>query len=142
LIGINAIRILTELSPMSQQLWEKPMTRIRSVRNGINRITIPLFAAIILAATSHAAAAQEAGDIQTGHQIAETWCSNCHIVGPEQHRGTSTGAPTFSAIAGMKTTTDPGLHAFLQTPHHRMPDLHLTREETDDLASYIISLRR
>jgi len=118
------------------------MTRVSLVRTGIERIARPLFAAIALVAASHGVAAQGAAEIQTGHEIAQTWCSNCHIVGPEQQRGTSTGAPTFSAIADMKTTTDLGLHAFLQTPHHRMPDLHLSREETNDLASYIISLRR
>jgi mono/diheme cytochrome c family protein len=42
----------------------------------------------------------------------------------------------------MKTTTEMGLHAFLQTPHQRMPDLHLSREEIDDVAAYILSLRR
>jgi hypothetical protein len=30
----------------------------------------------------------------------------------------------------------------LQTPHARMPDLHLTRDEVDDLIAYILSLRR
>jgi hypothetical protein len=33
------------------------------------------------------------------------------------------------------------LRAFLQTPHWRMPDLHLTRDEIDDIATYILSLR-
>jgi hypothetical protein len=34
------------------------------------------------------------------------------------------------------------LTVFLRTPHDRMPDLSLTREETDDLIAYILSLKR
>jgi mono/diheme cytochrome c family protein len=42
----------------------------------------------------------------------------------------------------MKSTTFMGLRAFLQTPHDRMPDLHLTRNEIDDVAAYILSLKK
>jgi mono/diheme cytochrome c family protein len=80
--------------------------------------------------------------VDAGHVLAEKWCGNCHIVGPDQQRGTSNGAPTFSAIARLTSTTQLSLHAFLQTPHDRMPDLHLSRDETDNLAAYILSLRR
>jgi mono/diheme cytochrome c family protein len=86
--------------------------------------------------------AQDIGDAAAGRQLSETWCSTCHVVSPAPQRGASTGAPTFAAIARMKTTTPLGLRAFLQTPHDRMPDLHLSREEIDDVASYILSLRR
>jgi mono/diheme cytochrome c family protein len=96
----------------------------------------------MLAASSHLVVAQEPGDADAGRQLAETWCGNCHVVGPGQKLGTSTGAPTFSAIADMKTTTQLGLVAFLQTPHHRMPDLHLSRNEIADVSTYILSLRR
>jgi mono/diheme cytochrome c family protein len=41
----------------------------------------------------------------------------------------------------MKSTTVLSLRAFLQTPHARMPDLHLTRDEIDNIAAYILSLR-
>jgi hypothetical protein len=34
------------------------------------------------------------------------------------------------------------LRAFLQTPHSRMPDLHMSREEIDNITAYILSLRR
>lgn len=114
-------------------------------RSGLHRIVLaalPLLAAIAVVAAPYPVAASNAGDPDAGHEIAVKWCSDCHVVGREQRRGTSTGAPTFTAIADMNTTTWLGLHAFLQTPHHRMPDLHLTREEGDDLVAYIMSLRR
>ena len=74
--------------------------------------------------------------------LPKTWCSSCHVIGPTTVRGTSNGAPSFVAIAGMKATTAMSLRVFLQTPHARMPDLHLSRDEIADLASYILSLRR
>jgi mono/diheme cytochrome c family protein len=105
-------------------------------------MAVPLLAAGLLIASPRLGIAEESGDLDAGRQLAEKWCSNCHVVGPTQQRGVSTGAPTFASIAEMKTTTEMGLHAFLQTPHQRMPDLHLSREEIDDVAAYILSLRR
>jgi hypothetical protein len=49
---------------------------------------------------------------------------------------------TFVGIASMSSTTPLSLRAFLLTPHARMPDLHLSRDEMDDLAAYILGLRR
>ena len=92
-------------------------------------------------ATRHSVA-QELGDAREGRHIAETWCSTCHVVGFSSASASSNGAPTFAAVARMKSTTVLSLRAFLQTPHAGMPDLHLSRAEIDDLATYILSLRR
>jgi hypothetical protein len=35
-----------------------------------------------------------------------------------------------------------GLRVLLQTPHGRMCDLHLTREEIANLSAYILSLKK
>jgi mono/diheme cytochrome c family protein len=86
--------------------------------------------------------AGESGDSRAGRQLAETWCSNCHVIGPMQERGTSYGAPTFESIARMTSITPMALRVFLQTPHSRMPDLRLSRKEIDDIVAYILSLRR
>jgi hypothetical protein len=42
----------------------------------------------------------------------------------------------------MKSTTPMALRAFFQTPHNRMPDLHMSGEEIDNITAYILSLRR
>jgi mono/diheme cytochrome c family protein len=97
--------------------------------------------AVLLAGLSWPAAAQQTGDVEAGRKLAETWCSSCHVVGPTAQQGSSTGAPTFPAIAGMTSTTQMALRVFLQTPHSRMPDLHLSRQEIDDVSAYILSLR-
>ena len=86
------------------------------------------------------AAADDIGDPVNGRKIAMAWCSNCHaLAGSTQ--ATATGAPSFSAVAADHAVTPLGLRAFLQTPHHRMPDLHLSNTEMDDLISYILAPR-
>ena len=108
------------------------------------RIGIPRSSSLIialLAGSCLSADAQEIGDTAAGRHLAENWCSSCHVVGVTSQRGTSTGAPTFTAIAQMKSTTPMALRAFLQTPHSRMPDLHLTHEEINNVTAYILSLR-
>jgi mono/diheme cytochrome c family protein len=86
-------------------------------------------------------AAQGTGNPAADRHIASDWCSSCHVVSPASKRGSSNGAPTFTAIAGMKSTTAMVLKVFLQTPHSGMPDVHLSRSEIDDLTAYILSLK-
>jgi mono/diheme cytochrome c family protein len=111
----------------------------------MRRTGYPTFAILLiglpLAAAINPAAAQGVGDLAAGHKLADTWCSSCHLTGEARGTVVSNGAPTFAAIAADKSTTVLSLRAFLQTPHARMPDLHLSRDEVDDLATYILSLR-
>ncbi len=104
------------------------------------RFGFAAFVALTLAAVAPASA-QDAGDPDAGQKIAQTWCINCHVVGPGQTQGSSNGAPPFTAIAAQKAMTPMALSAFLQTPHHRMPDLQLSRAQIDDVSAYIFSLR-
>src|SRR5258708_35142241 len=111
-----------------------------STRRRTRFVAIPSLGVILLAGSFARLAAKEIGDAATGRYLAETWCSTCHVVVATPLRGTSTGAPTFAAVARMKSTTRLSLQAFLQTPHSRMPDLHLSRDEIDDVTAYIPSL--
>jgi mono/diheme cytochrome c family protein len=99
---------------------------------------VSVVTAILLSAWPHRAHAE---DVAAGRRLAESWCSSCHLVGPGSARGVSNGAPTFVAIARQRSTTVLSLRVLLQTPHGQMPDLHLSRDEIDDLAAYILSLR-
>ena len=101
-----------------------------------------ILAVMLIGIPSHRALGQDGGDPVAGRALARRWCDTCHVVDAQQERGTSTGAPAFAAIAGMKSTTAMGLRVFLQTPHGRMPDLHLTRDEIDDVVAYILSQKR
>lgn len=104
-------------------------------------ITWIALAGLLIVAGTRIARAEEYGDPAEGHRLAQQWCSNCHVIERSAQSGASNGAPSFAAIAGMKAMTPMALHVFLQTPHDRMPDLHLTRNEIDDLIAYITSLR-
>lgn len=118
------------------------MTHHDNTRQRIGLVAIPLLTALLLIGLPRPVAAQDDGDVAAGHRLAETWCSSCHAVDPAPQRSTDIGAPAFAAIADMASTTPLALRAFLQTPHAQMPDLHLSRDEIDDLTAYILSLRR
>lgn len=82
-----------------------------------------------------------AQDVEAGHQIAKTWCAGCHLVGREDQKIASDATPSFVSVAKMKATTITGLEVFLSTPHTRMPDYTLTRDEMRDVSAYILSLK-
>ena len=97
--------------------------------------------AILLVGSFSRLAAQDISDAASGRQLAKSWCNTCHSVTPTPQSGVSTGAPTFSAIARTPATTPLSLRVFLQTPPSQMPGLHLSRDEIDNLAGYLPSLR-
>ena len=97
---------------------------------------------LLITATLLAAGAARAQDISNGKEIAQVWCSNCHRIDPKERKTARDTAPAFSDVARMKSTTETSLAAFLSTPHGRMPDLILSREEIADVSAYILSLRK
>jgi mono/diheme cytochrome c family protein len=79
-----------------------------------------------------------AADVERGAAIAARWCANCHAVGPAVRRSDA-DPPAFAQI-GRQPDLDAGkLRAFLMTPHPRMPDMALTRQEIEDLVAFIRS---
>jgi mono/diheme cytochrome c family protein len=117
---------------MTHQTWAAAASRF---------LVGALTSALLLAWPTAHAWSEAAGNPAMGKTIADGWCSGCHVVSPTQQGGSSTGAPPFAAIAKMKSATPTGLRVFLQTPHGRMPDLHLTRAEIANLSAYILSLK-
>lgn len=85
---------------------------------------------------------QESGSVFAGHELATRWCSSCHVVDPGQQRQGTDAVPTFTAIAAMKSTTMASLQVFLATPHGKMPDFKLTRDDITNVSAYILSLRK
>ena len=100
----------------------------------------PLLIAALLAATP-ALAQVPTGDVPAGREIAKTWCANCHVVDSSPTRA-GDAVPSFPAIAALKATTVLSLQAYLQTPHPRMPNYQLSRQQIDDVSAYILSLRK
>ena len=99
-------------------------------------------ASMLLLLSTAAQAQSLPGDVPSGRNLALRICSDCHIVADDQRRPATDGAPTFAAIARDPKTTPLSLGAFLRSTHTNMPNLILSQSETDDLVSYILSLRR
>jgi mono/diheme cytochrome c family protein len=93
------------------------------------------------ALTGVARSQEPGGDPQAGHTLVKTWCTNCHVVEPLHPAVSTDVAPSFSAVAHMPSTTSMSIHVFLQTSHGQMPDFKLSREQIDDIAAYILTLR-
>jgi len=96
----------------------------------------------ILGAAAPAIAQPEPGDPRAGQRLAATWCANCHQIAPGGPGPANDAAPAFRAIAQMPSTTSMSLRVFLQSPHARMPDYRLTREQLDDIVAYMLTQRR
>ena len=87
-----------------------------------------------------AAFADEIGSIADGETLAREVCAACHAVVRDETSPLA-DAPSFGDIADLVSTTRQSLFVFLNTPHPTMPNIMLTREESDDLIAYILSLR-
>lgn len=80
------------------------------------------------------------GDPDSGAQLANEVCAACHVVSPDQMIDPGIG-PSLLEVVEHPATTEISLRAFLQTPHATMPNLMLSREETDDLIAYLLALK-
>jgi mono/diheme cytochrome c family protein len=94
------------------------------------------FSVLILLAAAHGPAL--AADAEAGKIIAQRWCAACHVVAPDQPRG-SADVPSFAAIAA-KYADEKALANFLSVPYPRMPNMTLSRPEIGDLIAYIRTL--
>ena len=106
----------------------------------MKRIVILVWAGFALIGSP--ALADEMGNVRNGAAFAEAACSTCHAVRPRQDRSPNSKAPSFERVAAMPGMTWTALHAWLVTPHPTMPNLILSAGDKDDLAAYILSLKR
>ena len=79
--------------------------------------------------------------ITAGRRLAEAWCMECHTIGAIGS-GARKPPPDFVAVANRSSTTALSLKVFLQTSHPTMPNVIVGPIQADDLASYILSLKR
>jgi mono/diheme cytochrome c family protein len=96
--------------------------------------------ALIVAGGAFAAAIPGQPDPVHGKALAESLCSNCHLVGSGQEH-VNADVPSFREIANVPGRTAGDIIAFIILPKHPMPTIPLTKAELADLAAYIISLR-
>ena len=79
--------------------------------------------------------------VSAGHRLAEAWCRDCHVI-EAATAGTRGSPPDFVAVANRPSTTALSLKVFFKTSHQRMPNLIIAPDQADDLANYILSLKR
>jgi mono/diheme cytochrome c family protein len=82
-----------------------------------------------------------APDPQHGKDLAERLCSNCHLVTSTQENA-NVDVPSFVEIANMEGQTAGSIMAKIVIPKHPMPVIPITKAELNDLAAYIMSLRK
>ena len=80
-------------------------------------------------------------DPEHGKALAESLCSNCHLVGAGTQEHVNADVPSFREIANMEGQTTGDIMGHIMLPKHPMPQIPLTKAELADLAAYIISLR-
>ncbi len=86
-----------------------------------------------------AAGAAHAGDPAKGRQVADRWCSSCHVVAG---RDGTDAVPTLESIAKDRRRGPDWVRQWLTAPHPPMPDPNLTRAEIEDVVAYLESLAR
>lgn len=105
-------------------------------------IARPLAVALVAAlAAGMPAAADGPGDPAFGRGLAVDFCSECHVVSPDQRRSGSEAAPDLTERMHHPGLTEMALRSYLQTSHPVMPNIRLTQEQTDDLVAYLLTLK-
>jgi mono/diheme cytochrome c family protein len=102
---------------------------------------IPAGALAALLASFAVLAEPVSGDPVEGEKFAREICVTCHEVDKGQHGISLEGAPAFQDVADDPAVTSLALRVFLRSPHEVMPDLMLSDTETDDVITYILSLK-
>jgi mono/diheme cytochrome c family protein len=104
-----------------------------------NRFTVSALAAIAFVLGVAPSVAAE--DPERGKRTALDWCSDCHLVSPDQAKAVPDTAPSFKELAQDPRGTD-YIATFLQAPHFKnMKGLDLNRYDIEDIVAYIDSLK-
>lgn len=95
-------------------------------------------ASVAMVAICAAVPARAQGDPEVGRELAQRWCTSCHVVDREGH-GADAG-PALPALLGDGRRTEDELRGWLAAPHPPMPDFNLTRQEIENIVAYLASL--
>src|SRR5262245_9120 len=95
-----------------------------------------------LVASFDTACAQGIARPERGLTLAQRLCSECHAVLKTQERSPNPAAPRFETIANVRGMTGIAIAAAFQTPHRQMPNIMLEPSDLNDVAAYILTLKR
>ena len=82
-----------------------------------------------------------ADDAARGRALAERLCATCHLNPGQGEKTGPAGIPGFRAVARRPNQTREAIVSWLQSVPTVMPNHHLTQDEMEDLAQFILSLR-
>jgi len=100
-----------------------------------------LLTAMLCVVATLPAAAQNMGDLGKGRALAERQCAVCHLNPGQGEKHGASGVPGFQAIANRPGQNHEAIVKWLRSRPSMMPDHHLTWDEADALAEFIMSLR-
>ena len=98
-------------------------------------------AALLLIRLHVADGAPRPDDASAGRRLAQAWCSECHALNASAP-GKSSRAPDLVQIANRTSTTELSLKVFFRTSHRDMPNIIIAPDQADDLAQFILGLKR
>jgi mono/diheme cytochrome c family protein len=108
------------------------------------RALVQVFLAMAVTAAGVLAVTQARADEETerGRALAEKLCAVCHL-NPGQGDKTGPGTiPGFAAVAKRPDQTLEGIMDWLRSVPPMMPDHHLSQDEMEAIAFYILSLQQ
>ena len=103
------------------------------------RIRTTIATALLALLLQHAPAAL-AAEARNGDELARRWCAACHLVASNQVPA-PTVAPPFATIGRKPGFNARELARSMLAPHPQMPERGLAREQAEDIAAYIATLR-
>ena len=95
---------------------------------------------VLVAAFTLPARAQDS-EAERGRALADRLCARCHLNPGQGEKTTAGEIPGFKAVANRPQQDVEGIVMWLQSIPPMMPNHHLTRQEMDELAAFIMSLR-
>jgi mono/diheme cytochrome c family protein len=100
-------------------------------------LSVALTVALTLLGSAAAAFAQ---NLENGRRLSERWCSQCHAIGPAPAKFDR--AQSFASIAAKDKITTEMIASFLRLPHATMPNVPLSRKDAQDIAAFIMDMKK
>ena len=79
-------------------------------------------------------------NVENGRRLSERWCSECHAIGSAS--GKFHRARSFASIAAKEKITADMIASFLLLPHATMPNPPLSRRHAEDIALFIMEMKK
>jgi mono/diheme cytochrome c family protein len=104
----------------------------------MNRYATALYLAVALPLYASAGGAS-AQNLDNGRRLSERWCAECHAITPAPGKSR---AMSFAAIAAKEKISAEMIASFLRLPHATMPNVPLRGNDAQDIAAFIMGMKK